>query len=251
VNQEQEHSVIGILGGMGPEASADLYSKLIDRFYRSAGDDMQGYPHLVINNIPLPNLFQQRGKAVGRYLGQECQRLERAGANVIAMACNSAYLYLDDVRSAVSGSTVVIDLIAEVARKLEQDDRYRIGVLSTAMSRPLYVQALTQRHRALVLPNEAEQQRLETIISHILSGRKEADLKQALTALSETLVGRSADCIVLGCTDLSLLMNQGDLSHPLYSSTDVLADVLFDYASGAQSVGVPQADTPATSRRAL
>jgi len=228
---------IGILGGMGPEASADLYLKLIKLFYTRAGENMKSYPHIFINNIPIPNLFQQTGQNVGYYLGQEAYKLEQVGSEILAIACNSAHFYLNDIRHAVSHAVIVIDMIAEVAKKVREDECINVGVLSTLKSRPLYLTALKAQSLKPVLPEDSQQEHVENIISKILSGQKTLELKNSLKTLAEVLINFGADCVVLGCTDLPLLLKEHDCPFPLYSSTDVLANVIFEYATEDISPG--------------
>ena len=223
--------VIGILGGMGPEASADLYIKLIRLFYTRAGENMKGYPHIFINSIPIPNLFQQTGQDVGRYLGQEACKLEQVGAEVLGIACNSAHFYLDDIRRAVSRKMLVIDMIAEVAKSVNEDGYANAGILSTSKSRPLYLEALENLGIKAVLPDNFQQEHVEEIISKILSGQKTVELTTELTTLADTLIQAGAECIVLGCTDLPLILTDQEAPFPLYSSTDVLADAIFASAT--------------------
>lgn len=216
---------IGILGGMGPEASADLYLKLIERFYRQAGTDMGGYPHILINNLPVPNLFQQEGEAVGRYLGRQARILEEAGAQVMGIACNSAHFYLAPVREALSGCRL-LDMIHEAALRAQAGGHTRVGVLSTIMSRNLYERHITELKLTPVLPDSTAQKAVEEIVSAVLSGDKSAHLTRELAGLGAALAAQGAQCVVLGCTDLPLILNADQVDYPLYSSTDVLADAL-------------------------
>ncbi len=218
---------IGILGGMGPEASSDLYQQLIDRFYNRAGSDMHGYPQIIINNIPVPNIFQQAGTPIGKYLGEQTRLLEKAGAQVIGIACNSAHNYLDEIRKQITGSAELIDMIAEVARTVDSAGFHKVGLISTSMSKPLYLRALEKEGLSSISLSSDEQSQVESIISQILSGVKTKILRDYLEDITTELLKQGAECIVLGCTDLPLLLRSSDVQFPLYSSTTVLADVLF------------------------
>jgi len=222
---------IGILGGMGPEASADLYQQLIDRFYKRAGSDMHGYPHIIINSIPVPDIFQQAGTPIGKYLAEQTRLLEKAGAQVIGIACNSAHNYLNEIRNELTGSAELIDMIAEVAHTVNAARFRKIGLMSTTMSKPLYMRALEKERLTVIGMSSDEQTRVESIINQILSGVKSESLRDSLRTVATSLRTQGAECIVLGCTDLPVLLKSSDVQFPLYSSTTVLADVLFQKAT--------------------
>jgi len=221
---------IGILGGMGPEASADVYMKIIKLSYGYAAANMDAYPHILINNVPTPNIFQRFNQETGIYLGEQVRVLENAGAKAIGVACNSAHHYWVDMRAALSQDVWLVDMIDEVAGKVERDGYRKVGILSSSMSRPLYKQAVGRHSCQIAELTLPEQQAIDQIISRILSGERTRDLKSELHDLADGQAARGAQCVILGCTDLPILLGQADVSYPLYASNDVLAEVLFDFA---------------------
>jgi len=224
---------IGILGGMGPEASVHVYQQLIRLSYAYAADNMDCYPHILINNIPKPNIFQRFNEETGIYLGEQVHILETAGAKAIGVACNSAHYFWSYMQAAVSPEVWLVDMIDEVAKKVEKDGWKQIGILSSTMSRKLYVKAASD-HRLDIMPlTDQEQGELEGIISRILAGERTAALKAELKTLADRQMEREAQCVVLGCTDLPVILSQADVSYPLYASNDVLAETLFNFAMKA------------------
>jgi aspartate racemase len=218
---------IGILGGMGPEASADVYLKIIKLSYGHAAKNMDAYPHILINNIPTPNIFQRFNKETGIYLGEQARILEVAGAKAIGVACNSAHHFWAEMRAALSPDVWLVDMIDEVAKKVEQDGFKKIGILSSKMSRPLYEKAIANHQCEMTEQLESEQEKVDQIISRILAGERTAELKAELRAQADGQMRRGAGCVVLGCTDLPIILNQSDVRYPLYASNDILAEVLF------------------------
>jgi aspartate racemase len=224
---------IGILGGMGPEASVDVYLKIIKLSYGHAAENMGAYPHILINNVPTPNIFQRFNKETGIYLGEQIRILEVAGAKAIGVACNSAHHFWADMRAALSPDVWLVDMIDEVAKKVEQDGFKKIGILSSSMSRPLYEGAVSNHHCKITPLTEIEQEKTDKIISRILAGERTTELKAELHALADGQMERGAECVVLGCTDLPIILNRADVLYPLYASNDVLAEVLFAFAVNA------------------
>jgi aspartate racemase len=226
---------IGILGGMGPEASADVYLKIIKQSYGHAAENMDAYPHILINNVPTPNIFQRFSKETGIYLGEQAHILEVAGAKAIGVACNSAHYFWGDIRAALSPDVWLVDMIAEVAKHVEKGGFKQAGILSSSMSRPLYVKALSNRLCKITPLKEIEQEQTNKIISRILAGERTTELRAELHALAECQMDRGSECVVLGCTDLPVVLSQADVPFPLIASNDVLANVLFDFAVNGAS----------------
>jgi len=221
---------IGILGGMGPEASAYVYLEMINLSYKHAAQDMENYPHILINNIPKPNIFERYDPSTGQYLGEQANILENAGALAVGVACNSAHHFWADMRAALSPSIWLVDMIDEVAKKVTLDGWRQIGILSSSMSRPLYLKAVANQHGEVCPLSDPEQEAVDQIISRILAGERTPALKQELAGLADEQIKRGAQCVVLGCTDLPIILKQADVPYPLYSSNDVLAEVLFNFA---------------------
>src|SRR3989339_318028 len=97
-----EYRKIGILGGMGPEATADLYLEIIRIFQQELGakyDDE--FPQIFINSLPLPDVVEQNfSEAQVIYLLKEgVKKLEQAGADFIVIACNTVHVFLCQMRS--------------------------------------------------------------------------------------------------------------------------------------------------------
>lgn len=216
---------LGILGGMGPEASVDLYGQIVERSYSNAGSDLKSYPHILINNVPIPNLFQQSGDEPGLYLGEQAKILENGGAKIMGIACNSAHSYLEFVRNALSDCKL-LDMIEEVALRAKNEGYKKVGVLSSIMSRPLYAKHIEAQGLELVLPEKNEQDLVELIITAVLSGEKSPELTKRLGIHGQNLMDAGADCIVLGCTDLPLILTAEDVNYPIFSSTAILADAM-------------------------
>lgn len=221
---------IGILGGMGPEASADVYLKIIRLAYRHAAQNMDAYPHILINNLPTPNIFQRPNQETGAYLGEQARVLEIAGAKAIGVACNSAHHFWADMRAALSSSVWLVDMIDEVARKVEKNGFTQVGVLSSSMSRPLYERAIVQHACKINDLTQLEQEAVDRIIESILAGIRTPELKGELRCLAEGQIARGAQCVVLGCTDLPIILDQSAVPFPLVASNDVLAETLFNFS---------------------
>jgi len=144
-------SAIGILGGMGPQASAKLYNLLIDgsKAYTPAVVD-DDYPEIVIFSVPVPNFISNKNKLnkAKQMLIKRAQLLEKAGCVVNGIACNTAHILLTDIQTKTKVPFLSIPKL--VAEKVKLAGFKRIGLLATptTLASDLYDQALGWRHRA-------------------------------------------------------------------------------------------------------
>lgn len=223
---------IGLLGGMGPEASGDVYMKVIKNFYNYAKSDMLGYPHIYINSLPLPNLFQRKKTTTRKYLLEETKKLEALGADILAIACSSAHYYYKDISNNLLKKTILINLIEETVQTVKKNELESVGIISTELSKPLYKQFFEKENIRSLFLNSDRQLISDQVILGLLGGQSHDKLAIILNELSNELINKGAACIVLGCTDLSLIHDKMDVIVPVFSSNDILAESIF-----LQSVG--------------
>ena len=226
----REFKKIGILGGMGPEATADIYLKLINLFRNRYACDENCYPHVIINSLPMPNFFQRRSIETRNYIVNEILKLQQCGAEVIAMACNSAHFYFSDILESIAHDTLLIDLIDEVVMKTKQDGFKKIGILSTKIAKTLYDRKCRENGIKSVLISEESQTLIEFGIVSLLSERTNNDIKSSLVQLGNGLEKNGAECILLGCTDLSYYLEKEQFNIPVFASNKILAQAIFEKA---------------------
>jgi len=143
-------SAIGILGGMGPQASAKLYNLLIEgsKAYTPAAVD-DDYPEIVIFSVPVPNFIsdKQQLNTAKKMLIKRAKLLEKAGCSIAGIACNTAHILLPDIQAKTKVPFLSIPEL--VASKIKSAGFKRIGLLATptTLASDLYDQALGWRHR--------------------------------------------------------------------------------------------------------
>jgi aspartate racemase len=141
---------IGILGGMGPQASAKLYTLLIDgvKAYTPAAVD-DDYPEIVIFSVPVPNFISNKNKLneAKQMLIKRAQLLEKAGCVVNGIACNTAHILLPDIQ--IKTIVQFLSIPELVANKIKLAGYKRVGLLATptTLESNIYDQALGWRHR--------------------------------------------------------------------------------------------------------
>lgn len=236
--------VIGVLGGMGPLATADFYTKLV-RLTPARTD--QDHLHVIIDSNP--EIPDRTAAALGRgedptpALAATARRLARAGAHLIAIPCNSAHIFLPAVRRAVA--IPVLDMMQEVAAAASalHPAPLVVGLLATpaTLRARLYHRALAARGIGVIDPSPAEEQAVAEVISGVKSGDLGLSVRARARDAASALLSRGAQAIVLGCTELPLVLDAKDLAVPVLDGTEILA------AAAIREAG--PGEFPARSRR--
>ena len=224
---------VGVIGGLGPEATLDFFAKVL-RHSKAAKD--QDHIHLIIENNPkTPNrndAIAGRGPSPAPALAAMAVALERANADFIVMACNTAHAFETDIRAVLSKPFVsLIDEVVDEARRLHPTVK-RVGVLATQGSRDanLFAPAFGKFGIDVVQLEEQSQTRFMALLYNIKSGDRSKDVCASMQKLGEELVAMGADIIIAGCTEVPLVLRNGDNTKALIDSTDVLAKRSVIYA---------------------
>jgi aspartate racemase len=206
---DPERRVIGVLGGMGPAASAFFCLRLAQ--LTDARRD-QDHAHVLLDSdASVPDRTAHllgEGPDPLPQLTLMARRLAGAGAELLVIACNSASPFTPGVEAAVSAPVVdwVREAVTAVAR--QHPEAQRVAVLATAGSRRagVYQRRLLEVDRQDVWPDEQGQRAVSAAIDAVKAGQSDLDLHRArVTAAAEECVTRGAGVVVLACTELSLL----------------------------------------------
>lgn len=218
---------IGIIGGMGPEATAALYLEIVHIFQRrfNARYDAD-YPPMVIYNLPAPDVVEEVGNEgeLLRLLIDAARKLEKAGAEFFLLACNTVQKHLPSVAAAVD--IPFIDLNVEIASAAKKAGWQRLGILGTeaTLSEGHLAEACRQKGVESLLPEPLDRRELTRIIMGILSGNPDSDARRSLLGTIASLEQRGAQAVVLACTDLRLLLQHRPSPIPLLDTVDLLAE---------------------------
>ena len=223
---------VGVLGGMGPDATVDFMAKVIAA--TPAERDQDHLRMLVDNNPQVPNRQEALlcgGEDPGPALAAMAQGLEAGGADFLVMPCNTAHAFKHAILDAVAIPLLsIIDVTVDAC-----EDFAAVGVLATdgCIASGVFQEALGARRLRAILPDEAELRELMHLISRVKAGDRGADVGAAMGALAGVLVARGADVIIAGCTEIPLVLDSAVLDVPLVSSTDVLAEATVAMARSA------------------
>ncbi len=201
---------VGILGGMGPEATAQLYVEIIKIFQQRYGAQYDAdFPEMIFLNLPLPDVVEEKGSTeqIIELLQQGVRKLEQAGADFIAVPCNTAMAFLSEMRKVVS--IPFVSIVEETAKVVKRRNFTKVGIVATEMTlrSGIYTQALG---KSLLEPSEEQKIQITRIIMAILAGEKNEEDRKNLQEIILDLRMGGAETVILGCTELPLLLTGDD-----------------------------------------
>ena len=219
--------VLGVLGGMGPAATLEFLSRV--QAYTPAEKD-QDHIRVIVDINPKAPDRNVPGSGAGGVLAEMAGALRGAGAEVLAMPCNTAHAHADLIQRA-SGLPLIdmIDLGAEAARRT---GAMRAGVLGTKGAIKLYREYLAARAMGLVsLPPERQEAFMATLY-RIKAGDLGASAKAEMQGYAAELKTLGAEVLVAGCTEVPLVLGKGDTRLELVDPGDLLARRAVDVCMG-------------------
>lgn len=219
---------IGIIGGMGPQASAKLLEVLIAMCNKDFGArNGEDFPEVILNSVPVPDFISntEKVKIALSILKTSVKNLEIFNPACFGIVCNTAHLLLDDLQ--IKTKVPFISIIDEVAKKVSKEKVSKVGLLATPVTidSGLYQKALEKRNIKVVVPPKSEQEIVEKVIRNILAGEINKLDRQKLILVVKSLKEKGAKGIILGCTELPLIFPK-NFPAPIFDSIEILAEAL-------------------------
>ncbi|MFC1529210.1 aspartate/glutamate racemase family protein [Gemmatimonadota bacterium] len=228
ITPESSRKIVGIIGGMGPEATAEFYMRLVKQ---TPADRDQDHLHVVMDgNAAIPDRtesFRNNSNATMNAIVTSALRLEKMGAEVMAMPCNNAHLWYEDITARLS--VPLLNMVEEVFVAVKAAGLKRVGLLATAGT---VESGLYERYAGevdLLLPSGEEKIWIHEAIYEVKAGSGSEERvqigKQDMLGIVAGYRKRGAEGVILGCTEVPLLIGQADLpGFPVFDSTDILVD---------------------------
>lgn len=216
------HKTVGVIGGMGPAATVDFMKRLIDA--TPATRDAQ-HLRLIIDNDPtIPDRVAAifgTGPSPASRLATIARGLAAQGAELIVMPCNTAHAFATAIRDATD--VPFLDMIEETADAAVKRADGPVGLLATSgcLRAGLYQMALQRYGRSTLSPSVDAQRSLMKAIRSIKGGRRQHAATAVISA-AEELLERGATGLIVGCTEIPLVVSSAVLPLPATISTEVL-----------------------------
>lgn len=210
--------VLGVLGGMGPAATLDFLAKL--QALTPAQSDQDHIRVLVDLNPQVPDLATESAAAAVT-LAQMAEGLAGAGAEALAIACNSAHVHAQVIQAA-SGLPLV-DMIACAAAEAEATGVQRVGVLGSKAALRLYHEHLAARGLSAVFLSSNRQASFMETLHRIRAGDRSRAVRKDMIDFVRDLVAEGAGAVIAGCTEIPLVVRPEDLPAPMVDGAEALA----------------------------
>lgn len=220
---------IGIVSGIGPLAGSDVFAKLLKYaadVYEAVEDSEYPDVFLVNHGIEGVNNIATLNPQFEKDIISMVNQLEKNQANIIGMACNTAHIYLDKIKT--KQHTTLVNLIDEVAKEASTvDSKYLLLTSSTSKKQNLYQGYLENHNVAFQVTNNEQQELLDEAIGLVMA----FDLKEAgklLTKVLKSAKEAGFSAVIAGCTELPIALDntKDTCGVTIISSNEVLAKAL-------------------------
>lgn len=223
---------VGILGGMGPEATILLMQKVLKAV--PARDDADHVPLIVHQNPQVPSriaaLIEGGGTDPGPVLAGMARDLGAAGAQALAMPCNTAHHYAPVVEAA--SDLPFLNMITLTAQALAASGATRVGLLASPATRRVGVFDTCFADHGLSPVWTGDEDAMLAMIRAVKAGAEATEIGPAMAAQAQLLLDSGADHLLIACTELSLLTGYLPDTTPWLDSLDCLTDAIVGFARG-------------------
>jgi len=231
---KNKNKIIGILGGMGPSASADLYYKIIkysQQKYNAVQDT--DYPPVVIVSLTLSG-FDETGivddNLVKSQLVDGVKKLESAEADFVIIACNTVHFFYEQMQSAVK--IPILNIVEETKKKVLESGFKKVGLFSSESTNKLglYQSNFKRSGIDVVSADDNQQKFLNNVIENVMGGKQGVKDVENLKKIAGDYLKKGAQAIVMGCTEIPLAINQSQIDIKLFDATQVIAESAVNFS---------------------
>lgn len=211
--------ILGVLGGMGPAATLDFLQKLL--VHTPGEKDQDQIPTITYSNTQVPDrnvAYLENGESPGPELARSVRVLERAGVDLIAVPCNTAYIWYDDMAGA---SDIEVLNVPEIAAAAIPGDS-KVGIISTTPVKLSGLYSSKLEARGIEAIYSSSQEEVMKAIYMVKSGRLQEAREEFLKQI-RALEQEGADHILAGCTEVPVVISGEDTGLVLVDPMEELA----------------------------
>lgn len=226
---------IGLVGGIGPASTVDYYLGLIERCRAEFGENV--YPEIVIESVSLTaatdffaqNNFDGNAKLMLKSLAD----LKAADAEIAAITANTEHIIWDKIKDFFE--IPVVSIVEATAAEILRKGYKRVLILGTifTMKSGLYEKPLAERGITPIVPTDEDKEKIANLFYPNLENGivVPEDKVKMLEIAGKYVREKGADAVLLGCTELPLMIKDGDLDVPLLNTTQIHINAIFDAAN--------------------
>ena len=224
-----KEKTIGILGGMGPEATLDCFAKIIRN---TPAKKDQDHLRVIIDSNPKipdrPAAIIGKGESPVPAMVEGCRCLQLAGADFIIIPCVTAHFFLEEIRQQAELPILsIFDVVTEtIVSQYPQITAVGLLAISASLSSGLFQKRLATDKLKTIVPDETHQSKVMAAVADIKKtrpSRSRAQITSELIETAENLISNGAQGIIAGCTEIPLALKQDHLQVPYFDALTILA----------------------------
>ncbi|MCA9332436.1 aspartate/glutamate racemase family protein [Candidatus Saccharibacteria bacterium] len=223
----KENNPLVVIGGMGPQASAEVHRRLV-RMAMSSSD--VSFPEIIVLSLPIPDFISNTNniKVALEVIINEGHKATVFNPSITMMACNTAHILFDEINQKLPNLRMRSLIDAVVSQVIHRNIK-KIGLLAspTTIKTKLYQNSFEQADVICVLPETNDLSKLERIIRSTIADNLTISHKQMLHEIVQKLLADGCDAVLLGCTELPVAF--GEIKDPrILDSIQVLCETMLD-----------------------
>jgi aspartate racemase len=226
--------IIGLIGGMSWESSLEYYRIINERIREKLGGLHSAKSLMYSVDFAEVEKLQQQGKweEATKLMIDTAKKLERGGADFVVICTNTMHKMADEIQQNIQ--IPILHIADSTAEKIKAAGYKKVGLLGTkfTMEEHFYKGRLIEKYDLEVLiPDEAERQYVHDVIyKELCLGVIQKNTKNRFKAIIENLSKKGVQAVILGCTEIPLLIKQEDVAVPLFDTTRIHAESAVDFA---------------------
>jgi aspartate racemase len=230
---------IGIIGGIGPESTIDYYKLIIGAFHEKQAD--LGYPEIIIYSANLSSLMKileaKDWENLTDWLLEKVVALHKAGAEFAVIGSNTPHIVFDKVSS--RSPIPMLSIIEETRKNAQKRGLKKLGLLGTRFTMELdfFKKPFGDAGMAVVVPEKEDQELIHhRLFSEIELGIIKDSTRNELLSIAKKMIDRHfIDALILGCTELPLILNKDEFGIPFLNTTAIHAASIVSYCIGKET----------------
>ena len=230
----KKQKTIGVLGGMGPAASASCLTRMLQYASDEHGAVLdEEYPPIVLRSIALEG-FDETGAMEMEKTKAEliagAQTLEAAGADIVVIPCNTVHFFHKEINESVG--IPVFNLIQETTAHVASKHYKTVGLLCSESTNntQLYQQCLQKQSISTISPSPHQQQSINKVIWNVLANSNNKVDVEVLRYIAHQQISMGAEALILGCTELPLVLQQSHIDIPVIDTLQILSEAAVEFA---------------------
>ncbi|TCW55386.1 aspartate racemase [Bacillus thuringiensis] len=224
---------IGLIGGMSWESTSEYYRIINEEIKERLGGLHSA--KCMINSVDFEEIerFQSNGDwdGAGEILGNAAYSLQKGGADFIIICTNTMHKVVEKIKENIHIS--VLHIADATAKEIKRKDIQKVGLLGTkyTMEQDFYKLRIEENHIKVMVPSKKDSEKInEVIYTELCLGKITSPSREYYKRVIEELVQEGAQGIILGCTEIGLLIKQEDVSVPIFDTTHIHAVEAVNFA---------------------